>query len=105
MASGAEVAFLADPLRPLSRDSGAERPLLNLTSMGGGLDYLSLAWMRIANTMLPPFIIEQIRRRETEEQKRRDAVQPRLELPIDAYPAPEVEDEADAGRGVVIIDL
>ena len=59
-------------------------------------------------TVLPPFIIEQIRRRE-EEERRRD--QPRLELPVDAYPPrsqdPGVEevDEERPERGVVILDL
>lgn len=59
-------------------------------------------------TVLPPFIIEQIRRRE-EEERRRD--QPRLELPVDAYPPrsqePGVEevDEDRPERGVVILDL
>jgi hypothetical protein len=32
--------------------------------------------------MLPPFIIDQIRRREEEEARRRDEDQPRLELPV-----------------------
>ena len=58
--------------------------------------------------MLPPFIIEQIRRRE-EEERRRD--QPRLELPVDAFPpwSPQpVADDSDEERperGVVILDL
>ena len=58
--------------------------------------------------VLPPFIIEQIRRRE-EEERRRD--QPRLELPVDAYPPrsqdPGMEEVDDEGpeRGVVILDL
>ena len=54
--------------------------------------------------MLPPFIIEQIRKREEEETRPREHV---IELPL---PAPvrrprrdPAEDEAD--RGVVIIDL
>lgn len=65
--------------------------------------------------MLPPFIIEQIRRREAEERQRREVQRPRLELPIDLYrPASEADrgdDLADgpsseeAGRGVVVIDL
>jgi hypothetical protein len=59
--------------------------------------------------MLPPFIIDQIRRRE-EEERRRDEQQPRLELPVDAIPPkrrPEQdhEDEDDAERGVIILDL
>ena len=53
--------------------------------------------------MLPPFIIEQIRRREEEE--RRHHEQPRLELPIDAFPPRAERDEDEAERGVIILDL
>lgn len=60
--------------------------------------------------MLPPFIIDQIRRRE-EEERRRDEQQPRLELPVDAFPPkprkerdPD-ETEDDPERGVIILDL
>jgi hypothetical protein len=55
--------------------------------------------------MLPPFIIDQIRRRE-EETRRRDE-RPRLELPLDVYqPAPEPgSEERDDQRGVIILDL
>ena len=57
--------------------------------------------------MLPPFIIEQIRRREEAERARRD--QPQLDLPLDTYrPAPpsEVPDPTELPqRGVVILDL
>jgi hypothetical protein len=54
--------------------------------------------------MLPPFIIEQIRRREEQERARRE--QPRLEIPVDR-PAPRAPAPADdAGeRGVIVIDL
>ena len=58
--------------------------------------------------MLPPFIIEQIRKRE-EEARRREAEQPRLELPLDYVPSPRrepkknIEDETD--RGYIILDL
>lgn len=54
--------------------------------------------------MLPPFIIEQIRRREREERSRRE--QPRLELPLDR-PMPRGTDAPDdePNRGVVILDL
>ncbi len=59
--------------------------------------------------MLPPFIIDQIRRREEEELRRREPARPRLELPIDVYqpaPDPTSEDrERDEDRGVVILDL
>jgi hypothetical protein len=57
--------------------------------------------------MLPPFIIEQIRRRE-EERRRNDRERPRVELPVDAYrpaPEPRQDDEALPERGVVILDL
>lgn len=66
--------------------------------------------------MLPPFIIDQIRRRE-EEERLRDEQQPRLELPIDAFPPkprPEYRDPAEGDeaeepdapeRGVIILDL
>jgi hypothetical protein len=51
--------------------------------------------------MLPPFIIDQIRRREEEEAPR---PQPRVELPL---PAPRIADrpKEDDDRGVVVIDL
>ena len=61
--------------------------------------------------MLPPFIIEQIRQREEKERERResDQNQPRLEIPVDRYPArrpsePEHEED-DPNRGVVILEL
>jgi hypothetical protein len=58
--------------------------------------------------LLPPFIIEQIRRREDVERRRRDR-QPRLELPLDAYrPVPQDPDPMPidrSDRGVVIVDL
>jgi hypothetical protein len=54
--------------------------------------------------MLPPFIIEQIRRREDQERTRHE--QPRVEIPVER-PVPRApqapEDSGD--RGVVIIDL
>src|SRR5687768_2293133 len=58
--------------------------------------------------MLPPFIIEQIRRREQEERRRRDQEQPRLELPVDAYrpaPRPKKDDDAERDSSIVILDL
>lgn len=57
--------------------------------------------------MLPPFIIEQIRRREEAQRRKTEAVQPRVELPVDVYePAskPDGADE-DRDRGVVVVDL
>lgn len=55
--------------------------------------------------MLPPFIIEQIRRREEEERARQE--QPQLEIPADrpAPRQPSAPPEEKGERGVVIIDL
>ena len=61
--------------------------------------------------MLPPFIIDQIRRREEAERRRIERDRPRVELPVDAYrpaPRPQRDDEDeqdDPDRGVVIVDL
>ncbi len=55
--------------------------------------------------MLPPFIIEQIRKREEEERKRYE--QPQLDLPL-APPGPtKRRDESDEApkRGVIIVEL
>lgn len=58
--------------------------------------------------MLPPFIIEQIRRRE-ERTRREEEERPAIRLPLDdmppLMPEPEVEIDDDENRGVVIIDL
>lgn len=52
--------------------------------------------------MLPPFIIEQIRRRE---EKERQQEQPRLELPM-VPPSPARKEEADeVERGVIVVEL
>ena len=52
--------------------------------------------------MLPPFIIEQIRKREQEEQRYE---QPQLELPV-PQPKPKKDvPEEEPNRGVVILDL
>ncbi len=54
--------------------------------------------------MLPPFIIEQIRRREEQERVRHE--QPSLELPVPRSPAkPSAPAEEQTERGVVVIDL
>ncbi len=54
--------------------------------------------------MLPPFIIEQIRRREEQERARYE--QPRLEVPMDPpLPRPPHVREDPGERGVIIIDL
>ena len=54
--------------------------------------------------MLPPFIIEQIRRREEEERARHE--QPQLDIPLER-PVPRAPQRPDeqGDRGVVIIDL
>jgi len=64
-----------------------------------------------AEAMLPPFIIDQIRRREEEESRKHELEQPRLELPEDVYPpardrrpGDERRDE-ETERGVVILEL
>ncbi len=55
--------------------------------------------------MLPPYIIEQIRRRE--EEQRQHYEQPRVELPMPSnMPRPAAPDTTDDDQhGVVIIDL
>lgn len=54
--------------------------------------------------MLPPFIIDQIRKRE--EQERRRDERPRVDLPLPpVLPGVEQHAEEEADRGVVIIDL
>lgn len=54
--------------------------------------------------MLPPFIIEQIRKREEEEQRQYE--QPQLDLPVPAPPAAPKRREDDEGkRGVIILDI
>jgi hypothetical protein len=57
--------------------------------------------------MLNPFIIDQIKRREQEQRRRRDHRQPVLELPIPmpTAPRPATEDDETGERGVFIIDL
>lgn len=53
--------------------------------------------------MLPPFIIEQIRKRETEERMREE--QPRLELPLEPMRRPPAHVPEDEKRGVIIVEL
>jgi len=55
--------------------------------------------------MLPPFIIEQIRRREEEERRKHELEQPRLELPKDVYEPSRERPEEDTERGVLILEL
>jgi hypothetical protein len=64
--------------------------------------------------MLPPFIIDQIRKREEDERARQDSEQPRLELPnpneIERRRGPHASDRQqddadDPNRGVLILQL
>lgn len=55
--------------------------------------------------MLPPFIIDQIRRREDEERRRREAPSVELPLPTPLGPREQRPHEDEPRRGVVIIDL
>ena len=58
-----------------------------------------------AHPMLPPFIIEQIRKRESEERTRQE--QPHLELPIHPMPPPSGPPAGDeeTKRGIIIVEL
>jgi hypothetical protein len=56
--------------------------------------------------MLPPFIIEQIRKRE--EQERKQYEQPQLEIPAvnpNQKPTRRRDDPEDGQRGVIIVEL
>ena len=55
--------------------------------------------------MLPPFIIDQIRRREDGERRRQDREQPRVELPIQPPRSEPAEKDEERDRGVMILDL
>ena len=58
--------------------------------------------------MLPPFIIEQIRKLEQEERDRQVERQPRVEVPLDPQQRPEPSDADDDGepdRGVTIVQV
>jgi hypothetical protein len=56
--------------------------------------------------MLPPFIIDQIRRREEEERRRHELERPRVELPEDVHrPRERRREEENSERGVIILDL
>ena len=58
--------------------------------------------------MLDTYIIEEIKRREREEERRReDAHRPSLEIPVyppDADSNPATRDEETPQRGVIVID-
>ena len=90
-----------------------EKPILFLTGKRTALEleYRKGGLERNERPMLPPFIIEQIRKREEEERRRQGRDQPRLELPLDVHrpaaPTPRDEDnDTDVSeRGIVILDL
>jgi len=86
-----------------------QKPNILLTAVPAALDYQIGGLDDSERPMLPPFIIEQIRKREEEERRRHTQDQPRLELPLDVHrPASPREKEDDAespDRGVVIVDL
>ncbi len=55
--------------------------------------------------MLPPFIIDQIRRREEEERRRHEHPVVELPMPSPTGPREQRPREDEPRRGVVIIDL
>lgn len=58
--------------------------------------------------MLPPFIIDQIRRREEEERREKKGGRPQVHLPLPVpgeHHPPGEGSEEESDRGVVIIDL
>lgn len=55
--------------------------------------------------MLPPFIIEQIRKREEDERRRKHESVIQLPLPEPAPRAPRERREEGGDRGIVTIDL
>ena len=58
--------------------------------------------------MLPPFIIEQIRRLEAEKRRKQQVEQLRIEIPMERHRRPfpdEPRREEPSERGVVILDL
>ncbi len=53
--------------------------------------------------MLPPFMIEQIRRREEQQRKTHD--RPQLELPLPERPPSRGDEAEEVRRGVIVIQL
>lgn len=56
--------------------------------------------------MLPPIIIDQIKKREEEDRRRRDQQRPFIHVPepLPAKPRPR-RDDTESDRGVVVIDI
>jgi hypothetical protein len=86
-----------------------QKPNILLTREEAGLDYYLGGLDKNERPMLPPFIIEQIRKREEEERRSRHQDQPRLEIPLDVHrpasPREQDEDTELPDRGVVILDV
>jgi hypothetical protein len=85
-----------------------QKPNILLTRLKAALD-LNLGGLgQVEAPMLPPFIIEQIRKREEAERRSREQ-QPRLELPLDVHrpacPRNTDNDTERPERGVVVVDL
>lgn len=58
-----------------------------------------------SNPVLPPVIIEHIKKRELEERRRREQA-PRLQLPMPLpVKPPRRRDDEEMERGVVVVDL
>jgi hypothetical protein len=78
-----------------------------MTGFGRSLDPMNgvATLLGKAHPMLPPFIIEQIRKRESEERVQRE--QPALELPLHPMPPPSSPStgEEETKRGIIIVEL
>ncbi len=58
------------------------------------------------DAMLDAFIIEEIKRREQERQRRQDSERPSIQIPLpEPDRAPQQSEEEKPQRGVIIIDL
>jgi hypothetical protein len=55
--------------------------------------------------MLPPIIIEHIKKREEEERRRQQQPFVQLPVPRPLPPIPRHDEDEEPGRGVVIIDI
>lgn len=60
--------------------------------------------MHYRTSMLPPYIIEELRRREEARREELTRPQPRLELPVER-PRCEPTPSPEAERGIVIIEV
>lgn len=58
----------------------------------------------LTRAMLPPYIIDQLRRRERAKKSKAREEQPRVEIPVPLLPA-EPKSEEPEDRGVTIIDV